>query len=80
MAIIVRHKATQKDYILLGGGFGYYQSKRPSPVFGNLIAQTDEGEYPMVCLCNPRGHIGWFYSDEVLVISVDGYPVSDIIE
>ena len=79
MAIIVRHIETLKDYVLLGGGFGAYQSKRPSPLFGNWLAETDQGDYPMVCVCNPSGHIGWFYSDELRVMSVDGHPVSDII-
>ena len=80
MAIIVRHKETQKDYVLLGGGFGAYQSKKPSPILGNLGSVTEQGEYPMVCVCNPKGHIGWFYSDELLVISVDGYPVSEVVQ
>ena len=80
MAIIVRHKETRKDYVLLGGGFGVYKAKSPSPLFGNLVPLQEEGESPMVCVCNPKGHIGWFYSDELLVISVDGHPVSDIIQ
>ena len=57
MAIIVQHKETRKDYVLLGGGFGAYKAKSPSPLLGNLAPLREEGEYPMVCVCNPKGHI-----------------------
>lgn len=80
MTIIVRHKETRKDYALLGGGFGAYQAKSPGPLLGNLAPLREASEYPIGCVCNPKGHIGWCYSDELLVTSIDGYPVSDIIQ
>jgi hypothetical protein len=61
----------------MGTGFGSYQSKKPNWFFGDLIADTDEGQYAMVCVCDQYGKIGWLDSSEVVVQSVDGQSVSD---
>jgi len=79
MATIVRHTSTGEKYVLLGSGFGAYQSKKPNWFFGDLIADTDEGQYAMVCVCNPEGKIGWMESPQVVVDSVDGQPVQSIL-
>ena len=75
MATMVIHQHTGERYILLGTGFGAYQSKKPSWFFGNLMADTEEGQYAMVCVCNKDGKIGWLDSSEVVVESVDGQSV-----
>lgn len=79
MATIVRHKGTGEKYVLLGSGFGAYQSKKPNWFFGDLIADTDEGQYAMVCVCNLEGKIGWMESSQVVVDSVDGQPVQSLL-
>lgn len=75
MATIVRHKKSGKTYLLLGSGFGAFQSKKPNWFFGDLIADTAEGQFAMVCVCNAEGIIGWFESSQLVVDSVDGEPV-----
>ncbi len=75
MATIIKHTETGEKYVLLGSGFGAYQSKKPDLFFGNLMADTEEGQYAMVCVCNSEGQIGWLESSEVVVESVDGKSV-----
>ncbi len=76
MATIVI-KRSGKKYIVLGTGFGAYQSKKPNWFFGDLMADTEEGQYKMVCVCDKDGKIGWLHSSEVVVESVDGQSVRD---
>ena len=79
VATIVKHTETGKQLVLIGAGFGAYQSKKPNAFFGDWVADTESGSQEMVCVCNSDGLIGWMYSEEVNVISVDGVPVGDLI-
>lgn len=79
MATIVKYRETGEEYILLGTGFGSYQSQKANWFFGNMIADVDEGTNPMVCVCKADGKIGWLESHKVTVVSVDGVKVSDIL-
>jgi hypothetical protein len=75
VATIVKHTKTGEQLVLLGAGFGAYQSKKPHAFFGDCVADTESGAHEMVCVCNSPGLIGWIYSDQVNVVSVDGSPV-----
>ena len=79
MATIVQHTKTGERLVLLGAGFGLYQSKKPHAFFGDWVADTESGEREMVCVCNSAGLIGWMHSNEVNVVTVDGAPVGDLI-
>ncbi|MEO1296038.1 MAG: hypothetical protein AAFW75_09585 [Cyanobacteria bacterium J06636_16] len=76
VATVVLYQSTGNRYLLLGAGFGAYQSKKPNWLFGDLAADVDEGTYAMVCVCDQSGKIGWLYSSEVCVESIDGQIVS----
>lgn len=78
MATIVKHNATGKNYCLLGTGFGVFQSKKPHFFLGNLMADVEEGEYAMVCVCDGAGRIYWIDADEVTVLSIDGQRVGEL--
>ena len=78
MAITVKHIESGEKYVLLGSGFGAYQSKKPNWFFGDLIADTAEGQYAMICVCNAEGQIGWLESSKVRVESVDGQTVQSL--
>lgn len=78
-ATIVQHKTTGKRFVLLGAGFGAYQSKKPNWFFGDLMADTDEGQYLMVCVCNEHGEVGWLKSSTVKVVSVGGCSVEELL-
>ena len=71
MAIIVRDKKTNHEYLLLGTGLGAFQSRNPS------WGSKEKGEYPMVTICDHQGEISWVYSDEVEVIEVEGKHPKD---
>jgi len=78
MATIVRHDTTSKTYCLLGTGFGAFQSKKPHFFLGNLMAEVDEGQYAMVCVCDSAGKVYWIDAEDVTVVSVDGQNVSEL--
>ncbi len=78
MATIIRHKENGQKYVLIGSGFGAFQSKKPHWFFGNLQSDTEEGQYAMVCVCDSAGNIGWLESSDVVVETVDGQPVQSL--
>lgn len=75
MAIIVKDKKDGEKYLLLGTGFGAYQSKKPNWFFGDLMADVDEGNFAMICVCTSKGKIGWLEYSDVVVDTVDGQKV-----
>ena len=79
MATIVRHRKTGTKFVLLGSGFGAFQSKKPNWLFGDLMADTEEGQYAMVCVCDANGKVSWVESSEVVVESVNGEPVQALL-
>ena len=72
MAVIVKHRETGERYVLVGTGFGAYKATKPNWFFGNLMADEQSGELSVVAVCNAEGGIGWFQSNELLVVSIDG--------
>ena len=79
MATIVQHTDTGKQFVLLGAGFGMFQSKKPNWLLGNLAADVEGDECALVCVCNSAGMIGWLDSKEVNVVSVDGKPIDQLL-
>lgn len=78
MAVIVRVKNTEKNYILLGTGYGAYKAVTPSFLGGNLFPNEEEGTLPMAAVCDNKGDIVWLNSDSLQVIEIDGVRISDI--
>ena len=79
MATVVRHIPTNKNYILLGTGFGAFQSKKPNWILGNLMSDTTEGQFAMACVCDSHGEMHWVDSTHLVVESVDGQTTSEIL-
>ncbi len=79
MATIVRYKPNGKNYILLGTGFGAYQSSRPGIFFGHLLPNEEEGQVSMVAVCSQDGSIQWTHSNELTVVEVDGDSPSALL-
>ena len=78
MATIVEHNETGKLYCLLGAGFGVFQSSKPNVFLGSLMADVEEGEYALVCVCNSKGEIFWLEATQVSVVSIDGQNVQEL--
>ena len=79
MAVIVRHKSTNKDYVLLGTGFGAFKSSRPGLFLGDLFPTEEKGQITMVALCNQQGEIRWAQSEDVTVVSIDGQQPQELL-
>ena len=78
MATIVKHNQTGKRYCLLGAGFGVFQSSKPNIFFGNLLADVEDGEYALVCVCDSKGELFWLDATQVTVISIDGQDIQEL--
>ena len=78
MATIVKHKATGRNYCLLGTGFGVYQSSKPNMFLGNWMADVDEGQFAMVCVCDNSGRISWVQAEDIAVVSIDGQDINSL--
>ncbi len=70
MATIVKHNITNVKYILIGAGFGAYQSKGHSGVETGLITDAEEGTMELLCVCDSKGKIQWMDSENMTVFSV----------
>ena len=79
MAVIVRHKESQGEYILLGAGFGAYKGIRPSMILGNLAPHEDAGEIPVALVCDAQGAVLWVRSENLTVLSVDGQLPAQVL-
>ena len=79
MATIVQHQKSGKKYVLLGSGFGAFQSKKPNWFLGDFLADVSEGQFAMICVADADNRIGWLESSEVIVLSVDGTSVRDLL-
>jgi hypothetical protein len=78
MAIVVKNKKTQNNYILLGTGFGAFNASKPNYFFENLLPYEQKGTISMVAVCDEEGNISWIDSNELQVVQVDGISISDM--
>ena len=76
MATIVMHTETETNYVLLGTGYGVWATAKPG-AFG--FADTKNGLESMAFVCNANGEIGGFRPDELVVVSIDGQAVSEVL-
>ena len=79
MAIFVEHKKSHDLFVLISGGFGAYQSAGNSGAFDSVRVYK-EGSHPMVCVCDRNGDIGWFASEDIRVIHVDGLDIEGLTD
>jgi hypothetical protein len=77
MAIIVRNSWSNEEDLLIGAGYGAFQSSQPSSSLLLGTTATQAGHVDMVAVCDRAGAIQWFRSHDVTVISVDGRPPSE---
>jgi len=80
MATIVVHIKTNKRYVLIGAGFGAFQSKKPNWLLGDLMADTSEGQHAMACVCDRSGELRWVESAHLTIVAVDGKSPADLLD
>lgn len=73
MSTLVTHTSTGKEYLLIGCGYGAFQ---PIGII-SVLAESNGGRYPMICVCDREGNVQWFPSEEVNVRSVNGSPLEN---
>jgi hypothetical protein len=66
-------------FVLLGSGFGIFQSESPGALLGHWSSHVSKGELALVCVSNAHGEIDWFPSADLLVESVDGSPPREVL-
>jgi len=79
MPIVVERVEDGSVYILLGTGFGMYKSVKPHFFFGNLVGDESSGQMAMVAVCDLNGRIGWFQSEQLRVLRVDGQTPEELL-
>ena len=80
MAIIVEHREDGQRFVLVGTGFGAFLATRPSWFLGNLSPEEESGEVSVVAICEAQGDIGWFDSQKLRGVSIDGEPPSSVLD
>lgn len=78
MATIVEHQKSGNRYILVGTGFGIYKSTRSGSGL-SLTAVEEENHFHLVAVCDRKGEIKWFYSDDLIVLEIDGERPADLL-
>lgn len=76
MAIFVEHKESGGLYVLISGGFGVYQSAANGTF--DIMQLYEQGTHLKVCVCDRNGNLGWFNSEDVRVINVNGIDIKEL--
>jgi hypothetical protein len=79
MAIIVEERETHRKYILVGTGYAAYMGGSPTTLADGSPGKEKSGELPMVAVCTAEGEIGWFYSEQIRVVTIDGKAPSALL-
>ena len=72
MATIVKHIQSGHRYILLGTGYGAFQSDH------YRFFSEREGQIEAAAVCDNQGTIEWFNTYDLQVLEIDGIPVGEI--
>ena len=80
MATIVKLNNSDSHAILIGVGYGQFESSRPNAFFGNLIPSERSGKSEMAALSTATGDILWYPSEDLTIVSIDGKPPADHLQ
>jgi hypothetical protein len=80
MATIVKLRNSDKHAILVGVGYGMYQSARPNAFFGDLLPNEQSGSSQMAAVSTATGEILWCKSEDLKIVSVDGQKPSQLLQ
>ncbi|GAB4225392.1 MAG: hypothetical protein Kow0049_03200 [Stanieria sp.] len=79
MTIIVRHKRTGNQYLLLGINGGGSKASLPSRFLNDLFTKEESENPLMVTLCDARGNIFLSQIDEIVVTEIEGKKPSELL-
>lgn len=78
MSVIVKHKETKVKYVMIGTGYGTMREDKKSFFGDHLVQQDDERLSAMAAVCDYKGNIFWYDTDDLRIIEVDGEKVEDL--
>ena len=79
MATIVRLSEDDRRFLLVGTGYGTFESAKPHWLIGDIGYERRSQELSLVCICDASGKLYWADSDDITVESVDGVSPRDIL-
>lgn len=79
MTIIVKHRRTGNQYILLGIDREGEKNAPPARFLSDLFAQDRSDLVSSATVCDVRGNIFLAYIDDLIVVSIDGKKPSEIL-
>ena len=72
MAVIARIKETGLHVVVVGTGYGAFESARASRLLGDIHPKYQEGRFPMVAVVAKDGEIAWCPSEALEIVEIDG--------
>ena len=79
MAIIVKHRRTGNQYILLGINGGSDLTSLPARFLKDLFPREKPQNNSWVTICDVRGNIFSSYRDDLIVVEIDGQKPKEIL-
>ena len=43
------------------------------------MADVDEGQFAMACVCDNAGRVSWVQAEDITVVSIDGRDISSLL-
>jgi len=80
MTTIVRYAENGGLYVLVGAGYGMFESQRPNVLWGHMKSHKRSGELPVALVSDHEGKLGWIPIDELTVVSVDGRSPKEALD
>ncbi len=72
MATIVKNLKSDKEYILLGTGFGLSQAEAKGKSMIDSLTSSEYKQKLVITVCDSTGEISYMDYKDVVVVSVDG--------
>ena len=79
MAIIVKHRRTGNEYIVLGISGEGGKASLPSRFLNDLFTPEQQENSSVLTICDARGNIFSSYMHELVVIEIDGKKPAEIL-
>ena len=77
MSVIVKHKENNQKYVMIGTGYGTMKEDKNKFFGDHLIHQDDEKLSTMAAVCDYKGQIFWYDTDDLKIIEIDGEKIED---
>lgn len=80
MATVVWHEKSQGKFVVLGAGFGATEVTKAHWLVGEDHVKRTSQQHTLICVADAYNKVGWIQSNELTVISVDGYSPADLLK